>query len=507
MIRFLSRAFPFASAAALLTLVILPLAGVLRAEDAKSEKAKPAKAKLKGLLITGGCCHDYPRQTEIITEGLSQRVSIEWDVVHEADDRGTKISIYEKPDWSKGYDVVVHNECYGSVDDVEFVEKIVKGHTETGIPAIVVHCSMHTYRAAQTDEWRKFLGVTSRRHERTKRSLDVVNAAPDSPIMVDFPKTWKTPNGELYIIENLWPNLKPLAKAYSPETESDQICIWTNTYGKARVFGTTLGHHNETMVADEWLDTVARGLLWAVDKLNDDGTPAAGYAGSGKGPLSFQVKLASGGEPTAADWSSSVKFPKSEKPVRLFNGKDFTGWEGHTDKYFSIDNGEIVAKNSADNAPKVSTYLLTKKKYRNFRLVFEGKLAKSKMHSGIALWGKRYKTGGEDTSYQGHLVMFPSNWGYYDLFRRNSIYKDDGRAKKADNGDWNRMEILAIGDRIRLAVNGQLVADWTDPKPELCEAGPLGLQLHSNKVPQEVRFRGLILSENPEDRMITVEKK
>jgi hypothetical protein len=56
-------------------------------------------------------------------------------------------------------------------------------------------------------------------------------------------------------------------------------------------------------------------------------------------------------------------------------------------------------------------------------------------------------------------------------------------------------------------VNGQLVADWTDPKPELCGTGPLGLQLHSNSVPQEVRFRGLILAEDPVDEMITVEKK
>jgi hypothetical protein len=103
--------------------------------------------------------------------------------------------------------------------------------------------------------------------------------------------------------------------------------------------------------------------------------------------------------------------------------------------------------------------------------------------------------------------MFPSGWGYWDLYRRNSIYKDDGRARKADKvGDWNRMEILAIGSRIRLAVNGQEVADWTDPQPELCAAGPLGLQLHSNTVPQEVHFRGLLLAENPEDRLITVVK-
>jgi hypothetical protein len=213
-----------------------------------------------------------------------------------------------------------------------------------------------------------------------------------------------------------------------------------------------------------------------------------------------------------ADWSSSVKFPASEKPVHLFNGKDFTGWEGNTgeggtQKYFSIKDGVIVARNEADNAPKVSNYLLTKKKYRNFRLVFEGKLAESSMHSGIAFWGDRFEKDGEKNSFKGHLVMFPSGWGFYDLFGRNSIYKDDGRAKKADNGGWNKMEILAIGDRIRLAVNGQLVADWTDPKPETCVEGPIGLQHHSNKVPQEIQFRGLVLSENPEDKLITVTEK
>jgi hypothetical protein len=212
------------------------------------------------------------------------------------------------------------------------------------------------------------------------------------------------------------------------------------------------------------------------------------------------------------DWASTVKFPASEKPVHLFNGKDFDGWEGNTGengtpKYFTIKDGVIVARNEADNAPPVSNYLLTKKHYRNFRLVFEGKLAESSMHSGIAFWGEKYETGGQPYSFKGHLVMFPSGWGFYDLFGRNLIYRDDGRAKKADNGDWNKMEILATGNRIRLAVNGQLVADWEDPKPETCIAGPIGLQHHSNKVPQEIRFRGLILSENPEERLITLDGK
>lgn len=208
----------------------------------------------------------------------------------------------------------------------------------------------------------------------------------------------------------------------------------------------------------------------------------------------------------AADWSASVKFPEQEKPVALFNGKDLEGWT-QSGSFFRVKDGVIIARNEKEDAPKVSTYLLTKQDYKNFRLVFEGKLVESGMHSGIAIWGKKYDKDGESHSYQGHLVMFPTHWGFWDLYRRNSIYTDDGRAKKADNvGGWNQMEILAIQPRIRLAVNGQLVADWTDPKPELCGTGPIGLQLHSNNVAQEVQFRSLILSENPQDEMITVKK-
>src|SRR6516225_11465408 len=78
---------------------------------------------------------------------------------------------------------------------------------------------------------------------------------------------------------------------------------------------------------------------------------------------------------------------KDENPqtIKLFNGKDLSGWEGYHDLW-SVEDGEIVGKN--DKPIQYSTYLLTKDKFRDFRLVFSSKLAKSEMHSGIALWGK-----------------------------------------------------------------------------------------------------------------------
>ena len=213
----------------------------------------------------------------------------------------------------------------------------------------------------------------------------------------------------------------------------------------------------------------------------------------------------------ADDWSQSQieKLPAGEKPISLFNGKDLDGWVGFKDKYFTVEDGIIVGRNSQENAPKSSTYLLTKKTFGNFRLIFESRLVTSEMHSGIAFWGIPVKREEGPFTFKGHLVMYPSAYGYYDLFGRNSVFKDTlGVAQKVGKQhDWNRMEILATGHRIRHVVNGQLVADWSDPQPETCAPGPIGLQLHSNKVAQEVQWRGLILTENPTDQLVTAESR
>ncbi len=202
------------------------------------------------------------------------------------------------------------------------------------------------------------------------------------------------------------------------------------------------------------------------------------------------------------------KIPASETKVRLFNFQTLDGWQGQKDKYWSVQDATIIGKNTADNAPKASTYLVTDRTFKDFRLLFESKLVESEMHTGIALWGKTVEKEGDPFSYQGHLVMYPSNYGLYDLYGRNSIFKDEkGLAKSVGKQhDWNRMEILATGARIRFVLNGKQVVDWTDPKPETCQPGPIGLQLHKNSVAQEIHWKGLLLTENPEDVLISVEE-
>ena len=88
---------------------------------------------------------------------------------------------------------------------------------------------------------------------------------------------------------------------------------------------------------------------------------------------------------------------------------------------------------------------------------------------------------------------------------RNGLPVDGGPAKKVGKQhDWNELEILAQGNRVRVAVNGKQVVDWRDPEPDRIKEGPIGLQLHSLDMPQEMRFKGLVLTTHPEDKLITV---
>jgi type 1 glutamine amidotransferase len=225
--------------------------------------AEDERPTVRALLVTSGCCHDYDYQTaQLLDASAGQSVKIEWKIVNEGG-KGTaaEIDLYGTADWAKGYDVVVHNECFASTDDPAYIRRITEAH-KAGVHAVVIHCAMHTYRAAKIDDWRELLGVTSRHHEhQSKYPVKVVAA--EHPIMQGFPDKYVTPMDELYVIEKLWPNAKALATSKSEKTGEEHPVMWTNQYGKARVFGTTYGHSNDTFSDPVFLRTVVRGTIWA----------------------------------------------------------------------------------------------------------------------------------------------------------------------------------------------------------------------------------------------------
>jgi type 1 glutamine amidotransferase len=246
--------------------------GAVRAEDDKP---------IRALLVIGGCCHDYAKQKDIITKGVSARANVQWVIAYD-DDKGTKHlnPIYAKDDWAKGFDVVVHDECCSDVKDLDVIGRILRPHRE-GVPAVLLHCGMHCYRSEGfpkvTTPWFEFTGLASTGHG-PQAPIAIAFTDKESPITKGM-SDWTTVNEELYnnFTGKLLETAQPLARGKQvfknkegKETTAEAICAWTNSYnGKTKVFATTLGHNNTTAEDARYLDLVTRGLLWSVGKLDE----------------------------------------------------------------------------------------------------------------------------------------------------------------------------------------------------------------------------------------------
>lgn len=281
-----------------------------------------AEPPIRALLVTGGCCHDYERQKLIITKGVSARAHVVWTVVHQGGSTtDTKIPLYEDPNWADGFDVVVHNECFSGVKDRDWLNTILEPHRQ-GLPAVLIHCAMHSYRTG-TDDWFEFVGMQSPGHG-PHYSYTVVNRQPDHPIMLGFGDEWLAPKGELYHSMKLWPTATPLATANRQSDDAPQVCIWTNQYReKTRVFGTTIGHYNETMAEPVYLDMLTRGILWATNRLDKTELIEPSAETNEKIlELAFAPTPASGGVVQRCCGEGNLAFERSTKSSSSQSGHD-----------------------------------------------------------------------------------------------------------------------------------------------------------------------------------------
>ena len=273
-VRILAKILPLAIAAAA-GLALLNSVGDAQA-DAEGGGAKPIRV----LHLTGGCCHDYDQQKLILQAGLEERANVEFTVIHEGGKGSAhQYGLLKEKGWGDKFDVVLYNICFAKEADVDYIEGITKVHHD-GLAAVALHCTYHSHHwNAETDAWEDFLGVSSRGHG-PKAKIKVTNLEPEHPVMKGFPAEWTTPQGELYNVQETL-TATPLAGGDNGKAKYD--VIWFNEYGKGKVFGTTMGHHNETMSDPVYLDLVGRGLLWSVGHLGKDGKPAAGYGPVGVG--------------------------------------------------------------------------------------------------------------------------------------------------------------------------------------------------------------------------------
>jgi hypothetical protein len=257
------------------------------------EKPKPIKA----LLVLGGCCHDYAHQKDILSKGIAERANIEFTIAYDTDKTTKHLNpVYEKDDWAKGFDVVIHDDCTADVNDDAVVARVLKPHKD-GLPAVVLHCAMHSFRTKGWDNksapptpWFELTGLPTIRHG-AQLPIALTFVDKQSPITKGM-EDWTTIKEELYnnnigkLLDTAQPLVrgKQVVKARDGKEHTDEYVVaWTNTYnGKTKVFGTTVGHNNETVSDPRYLDLVTRGVLWTTGHLTDDGKPAPGYEAAKK---------------------------------------------------------------------------------------------------------------------------------------------------------------------------------------------------------------------------------
>ncbi len=249
---------------------LLPLISAV-ALTTVSFTANAASARpLRALMVAGGCCHDYAGQHKVVSEGIQARANVRVDVVW-TDDRSVNppLPLYDNPDWAKGYDVIIHDECAAGARDLAVLKRVLAAHRK--IPAVHLHCAMHSFRTG-TDDWFKHLGIQSTSHG-PQVPIDIKFVDKGHPITAPL-KDWTTGREELYNNVKVF-DAHPLAtgtqliKRNGEEKYVSYVVAWTNEKQGARSFSTTLGHNTSTVADDRYLDMITRGLLWACDSLND----------------------------------------------------------------------------------------------------------------------------------------------------------------------------------------------------------------------------------------------
>ena len=164
--------------------------------------------------------------------------------------------------------------------------------------------------------------------------------------------------------------------------------------------------------------------------------------------------------------------PLAAEPVKLFNGKDLTGWEGDVKKTWRVEEGAIVGGSLEEKVPR-NEFLCTTKTYGDFELKVKFKLLgdKKTANAGVQFRTKRIPKHHEVSGYQADVGQ--DYWGaLYDESRRNKVLagpKKEDLAKIVKYEDWNEYVIRCEGSRIRLWLNGTLTVDYTemDEKVEL----------------------------------------
>ena len=230
-----------------------------------------------------GRWHKYTAQKKIFSQ-IAEKAG--WELTVMTGEHEPQIAKLRTPGFGKGYDAIVYNFCFAKSRDIEAQANLVAQTREHGVPAMLIHCAMHswwpTYRdgkpgaigpdykgnakadPALVAEWKKkhgdkpfpawgdFTGVASGRHgpHQPIKMIKVGNHAATK----SFPKEFTTGKTELYNNIYKLDAVVPLIEGVQGKAKA--TVMWLCPQGKSQVMGLTVGHD-----MGDWATNEYRGLI------------------------------------------------------------------------------------------------------------------------------------------------------------------------------------------------------------------------------------------------------
>jgi len=205
-----------------------------------------------------------------------------------------------------------------------------------------------------------------------------------------------------------------------------------------------------------------------------------------------------------------AKRPAPDYPgcVKLFNGKNFEGWEADPSTW-------SVVEGAMRGVGGTSRLAYTKADYGSIRLIFTARMNPvNGDHLGVLFWGDRPKDSSKPKiDNAGWIQFMPPHgamWDYHPPKHHNLPHETLAAGSK-DFTTWSTTELLCDLEKgtVRAAVNGVEIARYKHPYPgerkdpeKRIVPGPIGMFRHAGGASE---YKDIYVEVNPkEDKLLTV---
>ena len=165
--------------------------------------------------------------------------------------------------------------------------------------------------------------------------------------------------------------------------------------------------------------------------------------------------------------------PILAQKMSLFDGSSLAGWKIHGEEKWYVENGEIVC----ESGPKAEYgYLATEDSFDDMILTLE---FKQEANGNSGVFFRSSLEGTKISGWQAEVAPPGNNsGGIYESYGRGWLVKPIPEKDKAlKMGEWNKMKIRVVGDRVTTWLNGTKMVDFEDEKIGQA-SGSIALQIH-----------------------------